>query len=246
MCKLLNSTSNGKPPDDGEKKRLSIIEMIEEEEAWHCLNDDLPIKNDEAGLEEGQGQGNAKQHYTLRVYATQSMRNLLDFKEIKKVNVPIYVSVLTVFTYILFGAMLFSQWEGWEVGQGMYFCFVTLTTIGFGDVIPGTTLDAREETQSQEKLGLCALYIFFGLALIAMCFDLVQQDIRVKFRRLGQWLGILEAKAKPDKKGRRGKGGLARSKSARPSNNRTNGPSSNSRSSSKRAAFQRNRNMTIR
>jgi potassium channel subfamily K protein len=182
-----------------------------------------------------------EEHYALRVYVTQGMRNLFDFKDIKKVNVPIYVSVLTVFAYILLGAALFSNWEGWGIGEGMYFCFVTLTTIGFGDVIPGTTLNSRAETQSQEKLALCALYIFFGLALIAMCFDLVQQDIRSKFRRLGRWLGILESKATPDGKRER-----------RKSRNRSKGSSSNggrhraNGSNSHRVAEQKSRQSVVR
>jgi len=42
---------------------------------------------------------------------------------------------------------LFGLWEPeWDVLVGSYFCFVTLSTIGFGDVVPGTSLDAWSST----------------------------------------------------------------------------------------------------
>uniref|UniRef100_A0A183DDJ3 Sulfate exporter family transporter n=1 Tax=Gongylonema pulchrum TaxID=637853 RepID=A0A183DDJ3_9BILA len=44
---------------------------------------------------------------------------------------------------------------------------------------------------SQEKLIVCALYLLFGMALIAMCFKLMQDDVVQKARWLGQKIGIL-------------------------------------------------------
>jgi len=34
--------------------------------------------------------------------------------------------------------MMFTLWEEWDYLAGCYFCFVTLSTIGFGDLVPGT------------------------------------------------------------------------------------------------------------
>lgn len=33
--------------------------------------------------------------------------------------------------------LLFSYIEGWTVGEGFYFAFITLSTIGFGDYVVG-------------------------------------------------------------------------------------------------------------
>jgi len=51
---------------------------------------------------------------------------------------------------------------GWNIFDGAYFSFITLTTIGFGDMVPGKSLDS----DSQEKLIICSLYLLFGMALI--------------------------------------------------------------------------------
>lgn len=39
--------------------------------------------------------------------------------------------------FIFFPAFLFSYYEGWTYDQSVYYAFVTLTTIGFGDLVAG-------------------------------------------------------------------------------------------------------------
>ena len=57
-----------------------------------------------------------------------------------QVSVPIYVSLLLMFGYIMLGAFLFALSEDWDTLVAAYFCFITLSTIGFGDYVPGTSL----------------------------------------------------------------------------------------------------------
>ncbi|KAI6221827.1 TWiK family of potassium channels protein 7 [Aphelenchoides fujianensis] len=84
----------------------------------------------------------------------------------KREKMPVSVGIVTVILFIAGGAILFSVWEEWNVFDGAYFAFITLSTIGFGDIVPGQTLD----DDSQEKLIVCALYLLFGMSLSAMCF----------------------------------------------------------------------------
>lgn len=48
-------------------------------------------------------------------------------------QVPITIILLILTTYICIGTVIFSLWENWSIVDGAYFCFVTLSTIGFGN-----------------------------------------------------------------------------------------------------------------
>ena len=85
-------------------------------------------------------------------------------------QVPILLSIILVIAYIVGGAFLFQMWEGWSFLDSSYFCFITLTTIGFGDLTP----DQRNAEDGEQRIALCSLYLLFGIAMIAMSFNLLQ------------------------------------------------------------------------
>merc|ERR1712029_96215 len=72
--------------------------------------------------------------------------------------------------FLSLGACVFWLWEGWTFFEGFYFCFVTMTTIGFGDMVPDFNYKgARQATDivGQEKtvyMLICMIYILVGLA----------------------------------------------------------------------------------
>lgn len=116
----------------------------------------------------------------------------------KGVTVPLWVSLLIIGSYICGGALLFSTWEkDWDYLIAAYFCFITLTTIGFGDYVFGS----GTQVNSNPKLITSSLYLFMGLAIIAMCFSLMQEEVKGRFMRIGLKLGLI--KPKPKKKRRR-------------------------------------------
>ena len=82
---------------------------------------------------------------------------------------------------------MFQNWEGWSLLDSSYFCFITLTTIGFGDLVPN-----QQSQDGESRLALCSLYLLFGIAMIAMSFNLVQEQVINNVKTLGRQLGILK------------------------------------------------------
>ncbi|KAH8303675.1 hypothetical protein KR018_011133 [Drosophila ironensis] len=102
--------------------------------------------------------------------------------------VPIWLCVFLVVSYILGGAALFAYWEDWSFLDSAYFCFITLTTIGFGDFVPAKGV----KDESEQSIAYCSLYLLFGIALLAMSFNLVQEEFIANVKEVARRLGILK------------------------------------------------------
>ncbi|XP_018323541.1 uncharacterized protein LOC108735848 isoform X1 [Agrilus planipennis] len=103
--------------------------------------------------------------------------------------VPIWLCVFLVVSYIFAGAFLFTAWENWDYLDSAYFCFITLTTIGFGDFVP-----AKRVTENAEmSIALCSLYLLFGISLLAMSFNLVQEEVIANVKSVAKTLGIIKS-----------------------------------------------------
>ena len=110
-------------------------------------------------------------------------------KEHDKTEVPITICLILVAWYIVFGAIMFTIWEkDWTIFQGAYFCFITLSTIGFGDIVPGFS---HEDWNDQVKQVACTLYLLIGLSTLAMCFELMQHKGQSIARRCGTFCGLV-------------------------------------------------------
>ncbi|CAK9800982.1 Potassium channel subfamily K member 18 [Anthophora quadrimaculata] len=98
----------------------------------------------------------------------------------QRVTVPLTLCVAIMVGYIWAGAILFSEWEDWNMLDGSYFCFVSLSTIGFGDIVPGDKIYAAQGLDL--SFIFCSMYLMLGMALIAMCFNLMQEEVIAKVR----------------------------------------------------------------
>ncbi|CAF3456626.1 unnamed protein product [Rotaria socialis] len=102
-------------------------------------------------------------------------------------RVPFGAVILIIIGYIYLGAVMFSKFEGWTMIESVYFCYITLSTIGFGDYVPGVT----SSSGAGVRFLLACIYILFGLAILAMCFDLIKEGIVDKFHWCANKLGII-------------------------------------------------------
>ncbi|XP_011867483.1 PREDICTED: potassium channel subfamily K member 16 [Vollenhovia emeryi] len=98
------------------------------------------------------------------------------------VTVPLTLCLAIMVGYIWGGAVLFSMWEDWNMLDGSYFCFVSLSTIGFGDIVPGDKIYSGQGLDL--SFIICSMYLMLGMALIAMCFNLMQEEVMAKIRSL--------------------------------------------------------------
>lgn len=101
------------------------------------------------------------------------------------ITVPITVCVAIMIGYIFLGAVLFKAWEDWDYLDGSYFCFISLSSIGFGDLVPGAALRIEDKSKNVDLAFIfCAVYLLLGMALIAMCFNLMQEQVIHKLTNL--------------------------------------------------------------
>lgn len=94
--------------------------------------------------------------------------------------IPVFWMLLFCCRYVCFGAVLFSEWEEWNFLDSSYFCFISLSTIGFGDIVPGERVIKSQEIDL--SFIFCSMYLMLGMALIAMCFNLMQEEVVHKMR----------------------------------------------------------------
>lgn len=48
---------------------------------------------------------------------------------------------MLIVLYIFGGVILFLEWENWLWLDGVYFCFIIFSMIGFGDLVLGMRFD---------------------------------------------------------------------------------------------------------
>nr|CAD2167717.1 unnamed protein product [Meloidogyne enterolobii] len=92
----------------------------------------------------------------------------------RELRIPVVMVLFVLLCYCGIGGLLFCKWEGWSYFEGFYFCFITMATVGFGDIVP---------TQSSTYIILA--YIIFGLSLATMCIDLAGTEYIRKIHYLG-------------------------------------------------------------
>lgn len=100
-----------------------------------------------------------------------------------RIIVPSTACLWVIGGYVATGTVMFAQWEGWPILDSCYFCVTSLCKIGIGDFVPKAKI-------LDSKIVINFIYILLGMGLIAMCFDLMREDVRVKVRNLKTDIGL--------------------------------------------------------
>ncbi|KAK6626651.1 Two pore potassium channel protein sup-9 [Polyplax serrata] len=102
----------------------------------------------------------------------RNVKRLLRCKNVEasEINLICVVTTLSSLT-IAGGAAAFSRYEGWTYFDSVYYCFITLTTIGFGDMVALQKDHALDE--KPEYVVFALIFILFGLAIVAASLNLL-------------------------------------------------------------------------
>ena len=124
-------------------------------------------------------------------------------KEEEDIMIPMTVTLLVIASYILLGAILFSFWQsgaGWTMFTAGYYCFITISTIGLGDFVPGFT--TPDGSQNGVQMAAAAIYLIFGIALMSMGFDLIMFEMGnkmiVNVAKAGDTINELQGRDSPE------------------------------------------------
>ncbi|KAM3602326.1 uncharacterized protein V6R79_002012 [Siganus canaliculatus] len=89
--------------------------------------------------------------------------------EVSMVNM-VTIGFISCMSTLCVGALAFSRYEGWTFFHAYYYCFITLTTIGFGDYV---ALQNEQALQTMpDYVAFSFIYILTGLAVIGAFLNL--------------------------------------------------------------------------
>ena len=83
----------------------------------------------------------------------------------------VVAGLLGMLITVCLGSAIFSHYEHWSYFQSLYYCFVTLTTIGFGDLV--ALQDSVESRFGVFYISLSMLFIFVGLTIASSFLNLL-------------------------------------------------------------------------
>ena len=131
---------------------------------------------------------NQLQHVTPDDAADDDVSSYVEFEVDDLFNLHPLVAILVTTVYIFFGALMYVQWESWTYLEAFYFIFVSVSTIGFGDLVP----------EHPRYFLLSSVYILLGLSLVAMVINVIMEFFSNTMTKASQKVDNLQQKQQQD------------------------------------------------
>ncbi|CAJ0582873.1 unnamed protein product, partial [Mesorhabditis spiculigera] len=91
-----------------------------------------------------------------------------DKRDLEIFDLPVPIAISVVIAWIFICSATFCIWESeWDYFVAFYFFFISLSTIGLGDITP----------TEPKYLLMLFIYIIIGLSLVSMCINLIQAKL---------------------------------------------------------------------
>lgn len=83
------------------------------------------------------------------------------------------VACILCMAVLMGGAAAFHYFEAWAILDAFYYCFITMSTIGFGDFVALQNTSMRALQKKPEYVAFSIFYILFGLTVFAAALNLM-------------------------------------------------------------------------
>ena len=114
-----------------------------------------------------------------------------DYMPTDEISIPIIICILLILSFLAAGSALFHFWEEWDLVSSAYFCFITMSTIGFGDMVPTNSfLGYTESMFGKFQMLVSVTYCMLGLACLATAMSLIQEGLMLKAERMKKKMGL--------------------------------------------------------
>lgn len=106
-----------------------------------------------------------------------------------RVIVPSTACLWVLVAYVATGTVTFVTLEDWTYLDSTFFCVTSLCKIGIENFVPVGS-DTHAAADHPMKLVIKFVYLLLGMGIIAMCFDLMREDVQVRVRNLKMDIGL--------------------------------------------------------
>lgn len=140
-------------------------------------------KTEEKADEESRAEGDAEAGKSLGTSHPETPTSPYPetFEVDDEFNLPISVATLLLVTYIIMGSLCYTYVleKDWTLLESFYFVFISMSTIGFGDMVPSNPFYVM----------VSMIYLIFGLALTSMFINVVQIKLSDHFKSASAKIG---------------------------------------------------------